>query len=234
MALAISRHEQAIGQSAPILEWMQARMDPRTPVVTPMVWAVTNMTTQSGEYFYRLSAAMSGRIPTGMANALEESLGATTVVRPAGDDLLHRALLASVAIPIVFDPVVLPMNDGTDGVYIDGSITSNAAVSIAHAVATNVDVILVDAKSKRTDYPNAVAVAFGAYATMQRDILETALRDTYFQSRNERIRYIRPEKPLEPDIKAFGERSVVDEMFALGERAAQTGFVPYDWRTFSI
>jgi len=247
-ALAVSGHEQAMGQSAPILAWMQTHMDPATPVVTPMVWATTNMTTQSGEYFYRLPSAMSGgRIPSGMAHALEVTLGATAVVRPASDELLHHALLASTAIPVVFDPVVMPMIDGTDGVYIDGSIASNAAVAIARAIATNVDVILVDAKSGRSTYPNALAIALGAYATMQRDILETAMRDSYFETLDEhapgsataglpvaRIHYMRPDKPLAPDIRAFSEQSVLDAMFALGEQAARAGFSAYDWKTFHL
>ncbi len=188
-------------------------MNPPTPVVTPMAWAVTNMTTQSGEYFYRLPASMSGRIPSATAHALKVTLGAATVIRPASDKILHRAILASAAIPVVFDPVVLPMIDGTDGVYVDGSNVSNAAVSIARTVASNIDVILVDAKSGRTVYPNALAVAFGAYGTMQREVLETAMRDIYFQTLDERsraprsgdlpagrIRYARPEQPLAPDI----------------------------------
>jgi len=246
-ALAASQHEQAMAQSAPILEWMHAHMDPRTPVVTPMVWAVTNMTTQSGEYFYRLPADMSRQIPSGIAHNLKLALGATTVGRPAGDEILHRAILASAAIPAVFDPVVLPMVDGTDGVYIDGSIVSNAAVSIARSVANNVDVILVDAKSGRTEYPNAIAVVFGAYGTMQRDLLETAMRDIYFQSLEVRaraatygelpavrIRYVRPTKPLAPDVYACTEQSVLDAMFARGEQAAASGFSPYVWETFHL
>ena len=246
-ALGASEHEQAMAQSAPILKWMDEHMNPRTPVVTPMVWAVTNMTTQSGEYFYRLPASMSGRIPSGTARALDVTLGATTVIRPASDKILHRAILASAAIPVVFDPVVLPMIDGTDGVYIDGSIVSNAAVSIARTVASNVDVILVDAKIAKTAYPNALAVAFGAYETMQREVLETAMRDIYFQTLDERsraprsgdlpvgrIRYLRRKKPLTPDIHAFSEQSVIDIMFARGEQAANSGFSPYVWQTFHL
>jgi predicted acylesterase/phospholipase RssA len=246
-AVGISEHEQAMAQSAPILEWMRTHIDPRTPVVTPMVWTTTNMTTQSGEYFYRLPEEMSGRIPSGMAHALEETLGATTVIRPAGDDILHRALLASAAIPVAFDPVVIPMVDGSDGLYIDGSIVSNAAVSIARTVASNIDVILVDAKSGRTEYPNALAVAFGAYGTMQRDSLETAMREIYFQTLAERsrtatnsdlpavtIRYVRPEQPLTPDIRGFSEQGALDAMFTLGEQAALAGFSPYVWQTFHL
>jgi predicted acylesterase/phospholipase RssA len=232
-AVGVSQREQAMAQSAPILDWMKTYVDPRAPVVTPMVWAVTNMTTQSGEYFYRLPAAMSHRMPASISNALEVTLGAKTVIRPAGDEILHRALLASVAIPVIFDPVVLPMIDGTDGVYIDGSIISNAAVSLARTVADNVDVVLVDAESGRSEYANALAVGFGAYQTMQRDILETAMRDMYFQTTT-RIRYVRPEEPLAADIHAFEEQSALDAMFALGERAAKSGFSPYVWKTFHL
>jgi predicted acylesterase/phospholipase RssA len=233
LALAVTRHEQAIGQSAPILEWMRGHIDPSMPVLTPMVWATTNMTTQAGEYFYRLPPDMSTQLPNGVKQALEASLGAATVIRPASDDILHRALLASAAVPVLLDPVALPMTDGTDGLYIDGSIASNAAVSIARVVASNVDVILVDAKSTRAEYPNAIAVAFGAYATMQRDILETAMRDNAFE-RPSRIRFVRPDTPLASDIRAFREQNVIDTMFALGEKAAAIGFSPYDWQTFHL
>jgi predicted acylesterase/phospholipase RssA len=246
-ALAASQHEQAMGQSAPILKWMHENMDPQIPVVTPMVWAVTNMTTQSGEYFYRLPETMTGRMPGGIAHALEVTVGATTVIRPASDDILHRAILASASIPVIFDPVVLPMIDGTHGKYVDGSIASNAAVSIARTVAGNVDVILVDAKSGRTEYPDAIAIAFGAYGTMQREVLETAMRNIYFETLEEhsrapaygdipagRIRYVRPEVALAADIHAFSEQNVLNAMFALGEQAAKTGFSPYVWQTFHL
>jgi len=118
------------------------------------------------------------------------------------------------------------MVDGTDGVYIDGSIVSNAAVSIARTIARNVDVILVDAQSGRADYP--------------------AMRDIYFQTLQQRsgaargdlppsrIHYLRPATPLAPDVNAFSEQSAIDEMFARGEQAAQSGFSPYVWQTFHL
>jgi hypothetical protein len=96
-------------------------------------------------------------------------------------------------------------------------------------------------------YPNALAVAFGAYGTMQREVLETAMRDGYFQTLDERsraprsgelpagrIRYARPKQPLAPDIHAFSEQRVIDTMFALGEQAANSGFSPYVWETFHL
>jgi predicted acylesterase/phospholipase RssA len=247
LSLALSRHEQAIAQSDPILAWMATHMDVHAPVVTPMTWSVTNLTTQSGEYFYRLPPSLGGQIPSDLARALKITLGANTIVRPASDAILHRAILASAAIPVVLDPVVLPMVDGTDAVYVDGSIVSNAAVSIARTVASNVDVILVDAKSVRTEYANALAVVFGAYATMQRDSLETAMRDIYFETLGQpekgaraadpsrvSIRYVRPAQPLTTDVDAFAEQHVLDAMFAQGERDGAAGFAPYAWETFQL
>ena len=147
-----------------------------------MVWAVTNLTTQSAEYFYRLPPSFEGNIPEPIARAFRLTLGEHAVVREASDAELHRTLLASAAVPIVFDPVMLKMVDGTQGAYVDGAVGSDAAVAIARTIARNVDVVLVDTPGGRSTYDNAVAVAMGAYATMQREILEGAMRDAYFQS----------------------------------------------------
>ena len=117
-----------------------------------------------------------------MERALRLTLGKNVVIREASDAILHRSLLASAAIPFVFNPVVLPMTDGTDGVYVDGSIASDAVVEIARTLSKNIHVVLVEAPSRRTTYDNAIAVAVGGYATMQREILEVAMRDIYQQS----------------------------------------------------
>jgi len=126
------------------------------------------------------------------------------------------------------------------------SILCDAAVSIARTVANNVDVILVDAKSGRSEYANGLAVVFGTYATMQRDSLETAMRDIYFETLEQpdkgvrsadpariSIRYVRPAQPLTTDVEAFAEQHLLDTMYAPGERDG-TGFTPYVWETFQL
>ena len=178
----ITTHELGIARSEPILRWMAKHMDPRKPVLTPLAWVATNLTTQTAEYFYRLPPSFAGRIPLRMERALRVTLGKNVVIREASDAVLHRALLASAAIPMVFNPVVLPMVDGTNGAYVDGSIASDAVVEIARTAARNIHVVLVDAPSRRATYPNAVAVTVGSYATMQREILEVSMRDVYQQS----------------------------------------------------
>ena len=182
LASGISSHELGLARSEPILGWMAKHMDPQTPLLLPMAWVATNLTTQSAEYFYRLPPAFLGKIPPRMERALRVTLGENVVIREAPDAIFHKSLLASAAIPIVFDPVVLPMTDGTRAVYADGSIASDALVQIARTVARNIHVVLVDAPSRRSTYTNAIEVAVGGYSTMQRAILAGAMRDVYLQS----------------------------------------------------
>jgi predicted acylesterase/phospholipase RssA len=104
-------------------------------------------------------------------------------VREATPDILHRALFASAAIPIAFDPVMMPGPDGEMNAYCDGGVASNSPVGIAHSIANAADVVLLDPPfTPDTDLDDAVEVAFSAYGTMQRKILETEMRTAYFQS----------------------------------------------------
>jgi predicted acylesterase/phospholipase RssA len=209
----ITTHELGIARSEPILRWMAKHMDPRTPVLTPLAWVATNLTTQTAEYFYRLPPSFSGRIPARMERALRVTLGENVVIREASDAMLHRALLASAAIPLVFNPVVLPMADGTNGAYVDGSIASDAVVEIARTVAKNIHVVLVDAPSRRTTYANAVAVTVGAYATMQREILEVAMRDVYQQSQvNRSLRGLDLEATIDRRSTSSDVRSLLRDL----------------------
>jgi predicted acylesterase/phospholipase RssA len=116
-------------------------------------------------------------------HALQLTLGPHTVVREATPDLLHSAIFASAALPIVFDPVLIPNPDGTVNEYCDGGVASNSPVGIAHAVSKGADVVLLDPKFEPdTGYGDAIEVAFGVFGTMQRKILETEMHNAYFQS----------------------------------------------------
>jgi hypothetical protein len=67
--------------------------------------------------------------------------------------------------------------------YCDGGVASNSPVGIAHSVAKGADVILLDPPFEPdTNYDDAVEVVFAVYGTMQRKILETEMRNAYFQS----------------------------------------------------
>ncbi len=182
LATGLTKNETGIARSEPVLSWMRRHIDPTTPVLMPMIWSVTNLTTHSPEYFYRLPPDLHGAIPAKLLRDLRFVLGQDVVVRQASDAILHRTLLASASIPVVFDPVKLQMANGATGVYVDGGIASNSNIAIARTVAEKIHVILVDPRSENEKYANAIEIVIGSYETMQRMTLESQMRDFYFQS----------------------------------------------------
>ena len=183
----LARNQRAILESEPVLAWISRNIDATTPLLMPLVWAVTNLTLQRPEYFFIRPNGSEG-VPEKVLHALRRTLGPHTVVREATTDLLHRAIFASAAIPLVFDPVLIPNPDGTVNQYCD-LVESRAIlpVGIAHAISKRADVVLLDPPFEpNTDYSDAVEVAFGVYGTMQRKIMESEMRNAYFQAAGER------------------------------------------------
>jgi predicted acylesterase/phospholipase RssA len=183
----LTRNQSAVLQTEPVYDWIERNVDPGVPLVMPLVWAVTNLTKQRPEYFFVNPDPRSAAVLERVTGALRISLGPQTVVREATPDLLRRALLASAAIPIAFDPVEMPGPDGSANEYCDGGVASNSPVGVAHAIARAADVILLDPPFEgENDYDDAVAVAFAAFGTVQRKLLEVEMRNAYFQSMGRR------------------------------------------------
>jgi predicted acylesterase/phospholipase RssA len=186
MAAGLAKNETAIAESRPVLDWMSRTMNLGTPVLVPLTWAVTNMTTQSAEYFYRLPPSFPSHANERLLESFRVTLGRDAVIREATDDILLRALFASAAYPVVFDPVALPTASGVDQFYLDGGIASNTSVLLAHTISKNVDIVLSVPPTRVETYANAVDIVFGAYGTMQRKILEGEMRDIYFEALEKR------------------------------------------------
>ncbi|HEY1681931.1 MAG TPA: patatin-like phospholipase family protein [Candidatus Tumulicola sp.] len=174
-------------QSEPVLAWIQRNIDPQTPLVIPFVFAVTNLSQQRPEYFYMRPPSDNRDLSDRLIHALQLSLGPHTIVREATPDLVHRAIFASAALPIVFDPVQLPVGDGTINSYCDGGVASNSPVGIAHAISSAADVVLLDPPFEpELHYTDAIEIAYAVFGTMQRKILEVEMRNAYFQSLGKR------------------------------------------------
>jgi predicted acylesterase/phospholipase RssA len=207
--VGLTRNQRALLQSEPVLDWITRNIDAQTPLQMPLVWAVTNLTFQRSEYFF-IRPNRNEDIPDDVTRALRLALGAHTVVREATPELLHRAIFASAAIPLAFDPVLIPNSDGTVNEYCDGGVASNSPVGIAHAISKRADVVLLDPPFEpNTEYTDAVEVAFGAFGTMQRKILESEMRNIYLQSVGERAFA----RLAQPDlIKATGGNAELMEL----------------------
>jgi predicted acylesterase/phospholipase RssA len=185
--IGLAKDQTGLLQSEPIYEWIVKNVDPNTPLVMPLVWATTNLDAQRPEYFYLRPPGGGQNLPQRVVHALQLTLGPHTVVREATPDILHRAIFASAAIPIAFDPVIMPDAQGHDASYCDGGVASNSPVGIAHSIAKGADVVLLDPELDSGEgYKDAVEIAFGVFGTMQRKILEVEMRNTYFQSISKR------------------------------------------------
>ena len=180
---SLARNEPAFFESQPVLDWISSNLDPRQPLVMPLVWAVTNLTKQGPEYFYMRRTNSSQELDDEMVRALRLTLGPQTVVREATPEFFHKQIFASAAVPLLWDPVELPGPDGTLDQYCDGGLAANSPVTVAHAVASAADVVLLNPRFEEIpDYQNAVQITSGMWGTMQQKILATDMRNVYFQS----------------------------------------------------
>jgi predicted acylesterase/phospholipase RssA len=179
----LAKNQTGVLQSKPVYDWIVRNLDPTTPLAMVMVWAVTNLTLQRPEYFFLRPSGAGADLPERVVHALQLSRGSKTVVREATPELLHRAIFASAALPIAFDPVLMPGPDGTMNEYCDGGVASNSPVGIAHAVSKAADVVLLDPPFEPdTEIRDAIEIAYSVFGTMQRKILETEMHNVYFQS----------------------------------------------------
>ena len=185
IALAgLTKNQGALLQSKPIFDWIVENVDATRPVLLPLTWATTKLTTQRAEYFYVRPPGAPANFSQELISSLRLTLGPHTVVREATPDILHRAIFASACIPLAFDPVVMPGPEGTPCSYCDGGVTANTPIAIAHAVSSAADVILMDpAFHDESDYDDALSIGFGMFGTMQRRLLVTEMRGVYFQSK---------------------------------------------------
>ena len=265
IALAgLTKNQGALLQSKPIFDWIVENVDATRPVLLPLTWATTNLTTQRAEYFYVRPPGAPANFSQELISSLRLTLGPHTVVREATPDILHRAIFASACIPLAFDPVVMPGPEGTPCSYCDGGVTANTPIAIAHAVSSAADVILMDpAFHDESDYDDALSIGFGMFGTMQRRLLVTEMRGVYFQSKTKlafarltkganaagtdplleefiasvpetSIFFMRPAKTLPLKTGAFDDQAGIGAAYRIGWNDSFAGFTPYDWATFEV
>jgi predicted acylesterase/phospholipase RssA len=163
--------------------WMVQHFDLSKPILTHFAWSVTNLTTQSPEFFYMLHTDLTDQQRENARMAIKVTVGPHAVLRECPRELVIDALRASAAIPVAFDPVVLPAPTGSGtNQYVDGGVTANTPIGVARAAALNVDVVLLDPPLENAVYTNAVEVGLGMWSASQRRILESDLRSAYVET----------------------------------------------------
>lgn len=154
---------------------------------TSLVVTATNMTRFSSDTFYhftgpggdaqreqflrRLSIASSSGGPTLRASSQRFSLT---------EDNLVKAVLASAAVPGVFQPVDVPISEtGVTDTFVDGGVANNTPISTAvSAGATDVTVLIASAASEGMEKPPTTMPSLlqGSFSVIQRELLEDDIR----------------------------------------------------------
>lgn len=255
LGLGVRKNVEGLCQTEPALGWIEKYVDPSAPTLLPFAWAVTNVSAQRSEYFYRLPRGVSATTRDAVLRAFKRTLDPTAVVREATDDILHKALFASACLPIVFDPIELPSADGKGTQqYCDGGVAANTPLSFARTVAHNVHVVLLSPPTEPEEYGNAFAIGWAAYDTMQRHIISSAIRSTYFETTAKRtmleiprdvlrrypqaerflegipdanVAFLRPLAKLPVDTTTFDDAAKIAEAYAMGVKDGRNGFKAY-------
>jgi len=255
LAFGLTSDVTGVIDGAHLRQFLAQHIDPGHAVVMPFAWTVTNLTRQGPEYFYVTPQEVSAELRERARTAIRETVGPNAVLRPATPDLLIDSLQASAAIPIAFDPVILPAADGSGPQqYCDGGVTENTPIGIARAAARNVDVIMMDPPYHPTpeQYRNAVEVGLGSFGTLQRVLLEANVRSAYFESLCKRafmqlphdanlgqlalklyasdFYLIRPQSVLPVAVGGFDDANGIFNAYKLGFEDAKNGFIKYDFK----
>jgi predicted acylesterase/phospholipase RssA len=250
LAQGLTKNVQGILDGDQVERWIRAHVDPAQPIVVPLVFTVTNLDRQRSELFYRLPFDPSAASQAAALARLRVAVGADVPVRLATDALLAPALLASTAIPVLFDPVVMPVAEGTQDRFIDGGIADNAPIDVGRALARGVYAVLVDPVTPaREPYANALEIGVGAVGTAESRIFEQSLRAAALETQGKRLLAgtaltsvqktyydaildadlfeMRPASELDVGVVDFDRQEKIDAAYQTGIDDIAHGFKPF-------
>jgi predicted acylesterase/phospholipase RssA len=222
--------------------------DARTPIHIPLYLAATSITRQERVLFLAAPTTPDGLRRHASNATMLVSLDRPRIVEVNGA-LLGRALFASAALPILFDPVIMtvPTSPGISEEFVDGGLIDNAPVEAARCAAASLHVIDVDPPEqpggRHVRYRDAIDVAVGVYNTIQRRMSEQQVEllaaDIAARRRRAaadsaeaadaagRLHLIRPVSALPGKYMDFFDQQSFDKAFEIGRRDGLRGWEPY-------
>ncbi|HME82517.1 MAG TPA: patatin-like phospholipase family protein [Candidatus Eremiobacteraceae bacterium] len=159
-----------------------------TEMKTGLVITATNMTRFSSDAFYHFVGPKADAQTQHFNARLKVSAEGSddTVAQPSNrrfrltQDNLVKAVLASAAVPGVFQPVEVPVTEtGAADLYVDGGVANNTPVSTAAiAGATDITVLIASSPDEgREKQPTTMpGLLEASFAVIQRELLEDDLR----------------------------------------------------------
>ena len=248
LAFGMASHEKGVVDPSTIEALLNREVDVDAPVHIPLYFTATNLTHKRTEIFVLRGTGADGEA---RQQRLDPFLAGrkNLVLHPLNKPDIRLALLASAALPVIFDPVRIPsINEpGKTDEFIDGGMADNVPISVAKRSVSNIDIIAVDppvALEEEVEYNNAVEIGAAVFGVMQARIIQQSVRLAYAESllaagvaspadelQDEevplRIRYLRPEKALPGALGDFSDRASLDAMQEIGRADALRGWLEF-------
>jgi predicted acylesterase/phospholipase RssA len=243
----LNRTMDGIFDAAPIKAWLRSNIDPERRPIVPLIFNASDIRNQRGSYFYLVDAPTTEAQGQPALRALE-SISGIPAVAQAAQSVLHDALYASIALPLLFDPIELVV-DGVPGLFVDGGSSDNTAIDIARVLGPRVNAVLVDPPTTRYEPTNAIAAALGSFNLLQRRVLEASLRNAYATTLVKRtlagapvdaaqrafldglydveLGILRPASELPGDLGDFQNQAKLQDAYDRGIADAAGGWSPY-------
>jgi predicted acylesterase/phospholipase RssA len=244
---SLNRSMDGIFDAGPIKNWIRANVNPEQRLTVPFLFNAADICNMRAAYFYASDSDMNDATTQSMTCAIEDVSGMAAVTQAAGP-MLHDALYASIALPLLLDPIKLCVG-GVDGLFVDGGSCDNSAIDVARVLACRVNAILVDPAAATFSPQNAVEAGLGSFTLLQRHALDASLRSAYFETigkrlfeqsvtRNEQRAYlksvfdvdlgiIRPATDLGIGYADFHDAAKLHASYQLGVQDATRGWSPY-------
>ena len=243
----LNRTMDGVFDAAPVKAWLRTNIDGAQRPVVPLVFNASDIRHQRATYFYLVDAPTDEVKEQLLLRALEGISGIPAVAQRA-QSVLHDALYASIALPLMFDPIELVVS-GVPGLFVDGGSSDNTAIDIARILGPRVNAILVDPPLTQYEPANAIAAALGSFNLLQRRVLEASLRNAYATTRVKRtlsaapvnatqrafldglydvdLAILRPASELPSDLADFQNQAGLQNAYDRGIADAAGGWAPY-------
>ncbi|MEO9263569.1 MAG: patatin-like phospholipase family protein, partial [Candidatus Baltobacteraceae bacterium] len=216
---------------APVRALLAEYIRADAPVHLPLYVSTTNLTRHMNQDFHLNATTPVGAQKQALNDALLQNYPVLT--RLAGGDILHDVFFASACLPMMFEPIVIPRDDGSgrSDQYVDGGVTSNVPVRIAQICVEFVHVVLLYPKANPdVHYESGVDVGMGVFETMQANIIEYQVRLAYAAA-EKKLPFlpfvIRPQTGLPGKAADFNDQPALTAMWQLGYEDGKRGWVPF-------
>ena len=247
----LNRSMGGIFDADPIRSWISAHTEPDRPTVVPFVFNAADIrNVRAGYFYYGDGASDDSQQQRFILQALGAISGMKASARPASP-ILHDALYASIALPLLLDPIDIIV-DGVSGLFVDGGSSDNTAIDIARVLAKRINTVLVDSAQPTFAPSNAIAAGLGSFNLLQQRVLEASMKSAYTTTFEKRLlaqahleeqqrayvdglydvdlRIVRPRVELPAGVGDFHDRAKIAASYACGVSDAATAWQPYEPR----